>query len=156
MAGGSCSGGALQKENKNQLSAQNVCKVLTKKGFITAQKVKEISSRYGSALVGPNCLGVMNTSPLSSMNATFGTQMPKEGNIAFMSQSGALCVAVLDYAKEANVGFSMFISMGNKAGVNENELLLYLKETKNTDVILMYLEDLVNGSPIVEIFFTWD
>jgi len=119
---------------------------------IEAEKIVwDICKIYGISLVGPNCLGVMNTSPQSSMNATFGTQMPREGNIAFMSQSGALCVAVLDYAKEANVGFSMFISMGNKAGVNENELLLYLKEDKNTDVILMYLEDLVNGREFMSI-----
>ena len=120
-------------------------------GTDAENRVREICEKYGISLVGPNCLGVMNTSPQTSMNATFGTQMPREGNIAFMSQSGALCVAVLDYAKEANVGFSMFISMGNKAGVNENELLLYLKEAENTDVILMYLEDLVNGREFMSI-----
>ncbi len=120
-------------------------------GVLLEESVKNISHKYGISMVGPNCLGIMNTSPQSSLNATFGTQMPSEGNIAFMSQSGALCVAVLDYAKEANIGFSMFISMGNKSGVNENELLLYLKEAKNTDVILMYLEDLVDGREFMSI-----
>jgi acetyl coenzyme A synthetase (ADP forming)-like protein len=114
-------------------------------GVELEQQVQEISRRHGIALVGPNCLGVINTDPISSMNATFGTQMPKEGNIAFVSQSGALCVAVLDYAKEAKIGFSKFISMGNKAGVAENDLLRYLQEDPKTDVILMYLEDLVDG-----------
>lgn len=109
------------------------------------RKMQEIICRHDITLVGPNCLGVINTDPRSSMNATFGTQMPKEGNIAFVSQSGALCVAVLDYAKEANIGFSKFISMGNKAGVAENELLRYLQSDPKTDVILMYLEDLVDG-----------
>jgi acetyl coenzyme A synthetase (ADP forming)-like protein len=109
------------------------------------QKVQAIIRKHDITLVGPNCLGVINTDSLSSMNATFGTQMPKEGNIAFVSQSGALCVAVLDYAKEANIGFSKFISMGNKAGVAENELLRYLQSDTKTDVILMYLEDLVDG-----------
>lgn len=107
--------------------------------------VQEIMLKHDITLVGPNCLGVINTDRRSSMNATFGTQMPKEGNIAFISQSGALCVAVLDYAKEANIGFSKFISMGNKAGVAENELLRYLKSDPKTDVILMYLEDLIDG-----------
>jgi acetyltransferase len=93
----------------------------------------------------------MNTDLESSMNATFGTPMSKEGNIAFISQSGALCVAVLDYAKESNIGFSKFISMGNKAGLTENELLLYLKNDPKTDVILMYLEDLVNGREFMKI-----
>jgi len=109
------------------------------------RKVQEIIRKHDMILVGPNCLGVINTDPRSSMNATFGTQMPKDGNIAFVSQSGALCVAVLDYAKEANIGFSKFISMGNKAGVAENELLRYLDSDSKTDVILMYLEDLVDG-----------
>ncbi|GAG40105.1 unnamed protein product, partial [marine sediment metagenome] len=107
--------------------------------------------KHDISLVGPNCLGVINTDPLSSMNATFGTKMSKEGNIAFISQSGALCIAVLDYAKEANIGFSKFISMGNKAGLTENELLLYLKNDPKTDVILMYLEDLVSGRDFMEI-----
>jgi len=102
-------------------------------------------------VVGPNCLGIINADPTSSLNATFGTQMPEAGNIAFISQSGALCVAILDYAKESTIGYSKFISMGNKAGLNENELLLYLKDDPKTDVILMYLEDLVNGREFMQI-----
>ena len=121
------------------------------KGVELERQVQEIIRRHDITLVGPNCLGVINTDPRSSMNATFGTQMPKEGNIAFVSQSGALCVAVLDYAKEANIGFSKFISMGNKAGVAENELLRYLASDPKTDVILMYLEDLVNGREFMSI-----
>jgi len=120
-------------------------------GIDLERRIREIIRRYDITLVGPNCLGVINADPRSSMNATFGTQMPKEGNIAFISQSGALCVAVLDYAKEANIGFSKFISMGNKAGVNENEHLRYLKSDSKTDVILMYLEDLVNGREFMSI-----
>lgn len=120
-------------------------------GLERERTVKEIIQKYGVALVGPNCLGVVNTASDSSMNATFGTQMPKKGNIAFISQSGALCVAVLDYAKEANIGFSKFISMGNKAGLTENDLLVYLNEDPLTDVILMYLEDLVDGREFMSI-----
>lgn len=120
-------------------------------GVKLEQTVKDIIKKYNIALVGPNCLGVINTASDSSMNATFGTQMPKKGNISFISQSGALCVAVLDYAKEANIGFSKFISMGNKAGLTENDLLDYLNEDRQTDVILMYLEDLVNGREFMSI-----
>jgi len=120
-------------------------------GIELEKKVQKIIQKYDISLVGPNCLGVMNTDLESSMNATFGTPMSKEGNIAFISQSGALCVAVLDYAKESNIGFSKFISMGNKAGLTENELLLYLKNDPKTDVILMYLEDLVNGREFMKI-----
>jgi len=120
-------------------------------GIELEKKVQKIIQKHDISLVGPNCLGVMNTDLESSMNATFGTPMSKEGNIAFISQSGALCVAVLDYAKESNIGFSKFISMGNKAGLTENELLLYLKNDPKTDVILMYLEDLVNGREFMKI-----
>ena len=120
-------------------------------GIDLENNVRSILHKHDIALVGPNCLGVINADPASSLNATFGTQMPEEGNIAFISQSGALCVAVLDYAKESNIGFSKFISMGNKAGLNENELLLYLKDDPKTDVILMYLEDLVDGREFMSI-----
>lgn len=120
-------------------------------GIELEKQVRATLERHSIALVGPNCLGVINADPRSSLNATFGTQMPEEGNIAFISQSGALCVAVLDYAKESNIGFSKFISMGNKAGLNENELLLYLKDDPKTDVILMYLEDLVDGREFMSI-----
>ncbi len=120
-------------------------------GIELENRVQSLIQEHDIALVGPNCLGVINASTGSSMNATFGTQMPRGGNIAFISQSGALCVAVLEYAKVSNIGFSKFISMGNKAGLNENELLLYLKDDPETDVILMYLEDLVDGREFMSI-----
>jgi len=120
-------------------------------GIALEQEVQKIIKKYDISLLGPNCLGIINTDPKSCLNATFGMQFPKEGNISFVSQSGALCVAVLEYAKEANVGFAKFISMGNKADINENELLLYLKQDTKTDVILMYLEDLVNGREFMRI-----
>jgi len=120
-------------------------------GIELENEVRNITRYYDIGLFGPNCLGMINADPRTSLNATFGTQMPLEGNIAFMSQSGALCVAVLDYAIESNVGFSKFISMGNKAGLTENDLLLYLKEDPKTDVILMYLEDLVDGREFMSI-----
>ena len=77
-------------------------------------------------LVGPNCLGVINTDPDIMLNASFGRQMPKRGNLAFISQSGALCAGILDYARGRDVGFSKFISVGNKADVTELDLVRYL------------------------------
>jgi acetate---CoA ligase (ADP-forming) len=120
-------------------------------GSILERRVQQIARKHEIALVGPNCLGVINTDALSQMNATFATDMPAAGNIGFISQSGALCVAVLNYAKDANIGFSKFISMGNKAGIAENELLSYLQSDPKTDVILMYLEDLVDGREFMRI-----
>ena len=112
--------------------------------------LKEVVRKYGIRLVGPNCLGIINNSEKVQMNASFATKMPKAGNIAFISQSGALCTAVLDYAEGRDVGFSKFISFGNKADVNEIDLLHYLKDDPDTDVILMYLEDITHGRAFLE------
>ena len=104
----------------------------------------------GIPLIGPNCLGVINTHPDIRMNAAFGRKMPSAGNLAFLSQSGALCTSVLDYAEERHMGFSKFISFGNKADVNEIELLRYLAGDDETSVIAMYLEDISNGRLFIE------
>ncbi len=112
--------------------------------------LKEVAEKYGIRLVGPNCLGVINNNPKVLMNASFATKMPKAGKIAFISQSGALCTAVLDYAAGKNIGFSKFVSFGNKADVNEVDLLRYLNDDPDTHVILMYLEDITNGREFLE------
>jgi acetyltransferase len=95
-------------------------------------------------LVGPNCLGVINAQ--HQMNASFAAIMPQVGNVAFMSQSGALCTAFLDYAKELGLGFSKFISIGNKAALDELALIKYLHEDPQTKVICLYAEALDNAS----------
>jgi acetyltransferase len=114
-------------------------------GVELENRVKEVAKKYGIRVVGPNCLGVINNDQGVRLNASFATKMPKPGNIAFISQSGALCTAVLDYAEGRDVGFSKFISFGNKADVDEIDLLRYLKDDPDTDVILMYIEDITNG-----------
>ncbi len=113
-------------------------------------KLREKVRAAGIPLIGPNCLGVINTDPTVKMNATFGRKMPAPGNLAFISQSGALCTSVLDYAEELQMGFSKFISFGNKADVNEIDLLDYLAKDKMTSVIAMYLEDVTNGRRFIE------
>jgi acetyltransferase len=119
-------------------------------GILYEEQVKKTAKHYNMAMVGPNCLGVINTDPTFSINASFARTMPRAGNIAFLSQSGALCTAVLDYAKGNNIGFSKFISIGNKADVNELDLIRYLANDPQTKVILMYIEDLVNGREFIE------
>ncbi|MCP4717682.1 MAG: CoA-binding protein, partial [Deltaproteobacteria bacterium] len=119
-------------------------------GIELEHRLQQVAAKYNISMVGPNCLGVINNSADVLMNASFATKMPKPGNIAFISQSGALCTAVLDYAAGRNVGFSKFISFGNKADVNEIDLLSYLKDDPDTDVILMYLEDISNGREFLE------
>ncbi|MCE5302479.1 MAG: acetate--CoA ligase family protein [Planctomycetaceae bacterium] len=104
----------------------------------------------GISLIGPNCLGVINTDPEVRMNGAFGKKMPAEGNLAFVSQSGALCASVLDYAEQRGIGFSKFISFGNKADVNEVDLLEYLATDDKTAVITMYLEDITDGPRFIQ------
>ncbi|MFA0744902.1 MAG: hypothetical protein LASZOEIN_001702 [Candidatus Fervidibacter sp.] len=114
-------------------------------------QVKEIAHHYSIALVGPNCLGVINTDPNYRLNASFAKEMPLPGNIAFISQSGALCTAVLDYAKGQGIGFSKVVSLGNKADVNENDFLAYLWQDPQTQVILLYIEELSDGRRFLQL-----
>lgn len=100
--------------------------------------------RHGMRLIGPNCMGVLNTAPDMSMNATFAPTMPPAGPAAFMSQSGALGVTILDYARELGIGIRQFVSVGNKPDVSGNDLLEYWEEDEAIRVILMYLESLGN------------
>jgi acetyl coenzyme A synthetase (ADP forming)-like protein len=100
--------------------------------------------RYGMRMVGPNCMGLLNLAPAISLNGTFAPSTPPRGTIAFMSQSGAMGVTILDYAAEFGIGVSSFVSMGNKADVSSNDLLEYWREDPDVGVILMYLENFGN------------
>lgn len=103
------------------------------------QKIKQHSMR----MLGPNCLGLIDTQ--SFLNASFAADMPAQGNIAFISQSGALCTSVLDWAVNECIGFSKFISMGNKTDIDELDLIQVIDEDVHTKVILGYLEGVKNG-----------
>ncbi len=121
-----------------------------KKGLEKEKELLEIAAKYDISFIGPNCLGVINTDPALQLNASFARSFPEEGNIAFLSQSGALCTAVLDYARAKNIGFSKFVSFGNKADVSEIELLYYLKDDPKTKVILLYLEEITDGRGLMQ------
>lgn len=99
---------------------------------------------HGIALVGPNCLGVVSTDPDTRLDATFAPTFPPAGTVAVASQSGALGVAMLDYARELNIGVSDFVSMGNKADVSGNDLIDWWGADPRTRVILLYLESFGN------------
>jgi acetyl coenzyme A synthetase (ADP forming)-like protein len=99
----------------------------------------------GIRMVGPNCMGLVNTDPLVRLNATFSPVYPPSGRVALSSQSGALGIALLDCARRLNLGISAFVSVGNKADVSGNDLMQYWAEDPRTDVILLYLESF--GSP---------
>lgn len=100
----------------------------------------ELVRAHDMAMVGPNCMGVINTDPEVQLDATFAPILPLRGNIAFMTQSGALGVAILQQARNRGVGLSKFVSLGNATDVSLNELIEYLEEDPSTDVILLYIE----------------
>lgn len=118
-------------------------------GYKREQEILQIARKYGIRLLGPNCLGLLN--PHYFLNASFVSFLPKKGEIAFISQSGALCSAVLDWAKAEEVGFSKFVSLGNKADLNEIDFLLSLVDDEETKVILAYLEGIDNGREFIRI-----
>jgi len=112
-------------------------------------RLVSICKKHGVRILGPNCLGVIDTS--TPINASFASAMPTKGNIAFLSQSGALGTAVLDWSLKEGVGFSKFLSLGNKADLNENDVMLELAEDNDTKVILMYLEGVEDGSRFLKV-----
>ena len=120
-------------------------KEVGEKGAQLENEVALIAKKYGIRVVGPNCMGVINTDPDVRMNATFAITMPLEGTIGLMSQSGALCGTLLDYAKEEEIGFSEFVSMGNKMDVSGNDLLEAWENDDTVKLVLMYIESF--GTP---------
>ena len=112
------------------------------------QDLIAVAKKYGMRITGPNNLGVMDTH--TPINATFAKDMALKGNIAFISQSGALCVAILDWSLQRGLGFSQFISIGNKADLNEADFIEAAADDPNTKVICLYLEDVVNGDRFIE------
>lgn len=105
----------------------------------------------GIPMIGPNCLGVINANPEVKMNATFAAKTCSYGKLGFISQSGALCTSVLDYAEARQMGFSKFVSFGNKADIKEIDLLEYLADDPETDVIAMYLEDISDAQAFIKV-----
>ena len=105
-------------------------------------KVRE----YGMRCVGPNCLGVLNTDPAISMDATFAEALPERGHIGFVSQSGALGGGILNILKDLNLGFAQFISIGNQADVNAETAMEYWENENDVEQILLYMESIQNPS----------
>ena len=115
------------------------------------REVGEIAKKYGIKVIGPNCLGIMSFSKDNIMNSTFLKITPRYGNIALVSQSGAICAATVEDAEAQNIGFSKVISMGNKVDMDESDVLELLAEDEDTKVIVMYLEDIRNARRFMEI-----
>ncbi len=123
-------------------------------GNITGEKeIIHCAQKYSMNILGPNCLGFLNIH--KNINASFASSNGiKKGNIAMVSQSGAMAVAMIDWAKKENLGFSKIITIGNKSHINENDFLEYLANDPETDVIVLYLESIENGKEFFRIAST--
>ena len=118
-------------------------------GHAREREVLRIANEYGIRLIGPNCLGVIDT--FTPLNASFSAGMPPSGPMAFMSQSGALGTAILDWASAGRLGLSKFVSLGNKADVSEIDLLQAWEDDPTSKVILCYIEGLPDGQAFIKI-----
>ena len=112
-------------------------------GALLEAQLKKIIKKYGIRVIGPNCLGIISTN--AKMNASFAAEYPKNGDVSFISQSGALCTSVLDWAATENIGFDKFVSTGNKIDITEADLLEYLKSDPTTKAVGLYIEGIENG-----------
>ncbi|WP_031515278.1 acetate--CoA ligase alpha subunit [Desulfofalx alkaliphila] len=118
-------------------------------GLELEKQLVSTANRYGINMMGPNCVGVMDT--IVPINATFSAAAPKKGNIAFISQSGAMLISIVDWSLSTGIGFSRVISLGNKGQLNEADFINALADDPYTDVILAYIEDVTDGQNFLEV-----
>jgi acetyltransferase len=121
------------------------------KGVEREKELLEIVRSRGIRMVGPNCMGVLNAESGVRMNATFAPSSPPPGNVAFMSQSGAMGLSILDYAETLGIGIATFVSAGNKADVSGNDLLSYWGDDPSIGLILLYIESFGNPQKFVDL-----
>ncbi|MBF0491687.1 MAG: acetate--CoA ligase family protein [Deltaproteobacteria bacterium] len=133
----------LQANVKSVIIISAGFKEIGPKGIQLESEILQILKKGTLRVIGPNCLGVMN--PLNSLNATFAEAMAKPGNVAFISQSGALCTSILDWSLQENVGFSAFISIGSMLDIDWGDLIEYLGEDPDTHSIVIYMESIGNA-----------
>lgn len=113
-------------------------------GALLQEELVAICREAGMRLIGPNCMGIVNTDPEISINGQFSPYNPNPGKIGFLSQSGALGIAIIDYANRLGLGMSTFVSVGNKADISGNDLIQYWEKDEKTNLILLYLESFGN------------
>jgi len=141
-------GDAIAKKAKAVILVTAGFKESGKDGKLLEEEITKLCQENGARLLGPNCLGLLNTK--ISLNSSFAGSMPARGNIAIFSQSGALCTSMLDLAAGRHLGLSKLISIGNKADINENDLLSYLADDPETKVVTGYLENIVSGEEFIK------
>lgn len=124
-------------------------KEVGKEGDQLEEELARYCAAQGVRLMGPNCLGLLNTH--AKLNASFASRMPKAGNISVLSQSGALVTAILDWFAARQLGMGKMVSIGNKADLNENDFLRVFAEDEKTDVIVGYLESIIDGDEFIRV-----
>lgn len=124
-------------------------KEVGKQGQKLEEQLMSTAKKYKINILGPNCLGLLDST--TNLNVSFADGMITPGNVAFMSQSGAICTAMLDWARLENFGFSRFISLGNKSGINENDLIEFFIKDDKTKVVLAYLEGFADGQRFMKL-----
>jgi len=125
-------------------------KEIGKEGKALEDEIIAIANKNNIALIGPNVLGIINTQKEVSLNANFALKMPKAGSVALVSQSGAIGVAALDYAHQHDLGISKFVSIGNKAVIDESDVIEYLIDDEATKIITLYAEDISHPARFIE------
>jgi acetyltransferase len=137
-----------KKGVKNAIVISAGFKETGKEGLKLENELKETAAKYDMQIIGPNCLGLADS--VNNLNASFADGMIQKGSLGFISQSGAICSAILDWANLSGVGFSRFISIGNKAVVSEAELMDYFKNDDKTTAVLAYLESIKDGEAFMK------
>ena len=124
-------------------------KEIGSEGLQREKELIQICEEYNMSMLGPNCVGLIDTH--APLNASFATGKPLPGNISFISQSGAMLVSIIDWSFSAGLGFSRFISLGNKANLSEVDFIESSVADPNTKVILCYIEDVVDGKNFIDV-----
>ena len=140
----------LNKNIKSIILITAGFKEIGKEGEEIEKRITQKIINSGARMIGPNCMGVINTLDETKLNATFVAERPEIGAIAFLSQSGALGAAVLNSLRDTDIKFSHFVSVGNKADINENDLLHFWQEDENIKILTLYLESFVNGEEFIK------
>ncbi len=140
-----------KKKVRNLIVISDGFKESGPEGAVRERELREIAFGQGMRIIGPNCMGAINTDPAVNMNATFSPIYPSIGNVSFLSQSGAMGTVILEYARSLNFGLATFVSVGNRADVSPNDLLQYWEQDPRTKVILMYMESFGNPRNFVRI-----
>lgn len=120
----------------------------SKKGLELQKQILKTAKKHNIRIVGPNCLGILNTK--NHLNASFAPSTPPKGEVSFISQSGALADSIIDWAIENRYGFSKIISLGNQCDLDISDFLKYLSDDKDTKVITIYMESLINGRKFIK------